>query len=97
MKNASHLLLCSADNHERLIQSKRVFIKMLEKEEFKLIVRKLSINEGINEVTETEAKLAARIKREKLELLALIKNSNLKDDEVKKMRKKLLAEMKIYF
>ncbi|CAG5105638.1 Oidioi.mRNA.OKI2018_I69.chr1.g2312.t1.cds [Oikopleura dioica] len=96
MKNASHLL-CTADNHERLIQSKRVFIKMLEKEEFKLIVRKLSINEGINEVTETEAKLAARIKREKLELLALIKNSNLKDDEVKKMRKKLLAEMKIYF
>jgi len=37
-----------------LIQEKKIAIKMLEEEEFKLIVRKLSINRRINE--ETNAK-----------------------------------------
>ena len=55
-----------------LIQEKKIAIKMLEEEEFKLIVRKLSINRRINEETNAEAQIAAKIRVEKLKLSELI-------------------------
>ncbi len=60
-----------------LIQEKKIAIKMLEEEEFKLIVRKLSINRRINEETNAEAQIAAKIRVEKLKLSELISSCKL--------------------
>ena len=60
-----------------LIQKKKLAIKMLEDQEFRLIVRKLSINRRINEETATEARIAEKIRKEKKKLSELIRASQL--------------------
>jgi len=60
-----------------LIKKKKLAIKMLEDQEFRLIVRKLSINRRINEETEAETRIAQKIKMEKTKLSELIRASKL--------------------
>ena len=73
-----------------LIEKKKFAIKMLEDQEFRLIVRKLSINRRINEETEAETRIAQMIKMEKTKLSVLIRASKLwikKMSYKKKMKK----------
>ena len=60
-----------------MIEKKKLAIKILEDQEFRLIVRKLSVNRRINEETEAETRIAQKIKMEKKKLSELIRASKL--------------------